>query len=48
VTRLATHLGAVRMSSTHCTPLTDQMAGGDMTLVATNGDKVSTSLSPGH
>lgn len=36
----ASHLGFVSMSSNHCTPATNVIAGGEMTLVAANGDEV--------
>jgi hypothetical protein len=37
---VASHLGNVHMTSAHCTPLTDKLVGGDMTLVAANGDQL--------
>lgn len=36
----ASHLGLVSMSSSHCTPVTNVITGGQMTLVAANGDQV--------
>lgn len=36
----ASHLGLVSMTSSHCTPATDQLTGGQMTLVAANGDEL--------
>ena len=41
----ASHLGFVSMSSSHCTPATNVIAGGQMTLVAANGDEVHTTYS---
>lgn len=36
----ASHLGLVSMSTNHCTPVTNVITGGQMTLVAPNGDEV--------
>ena len=36
----ASHLGVVSMTSSHCTPATDLLQGGQMTLVAANGDEL--------
>lgn len=36
----ASHLGLVRMTSSHCTPATDLLTGGEMTLLAANGDEL--------
>jgi hypothetical protein len=35
-----THLGKTRMTAEHCTPAGDLITGGEMTLVAANGDVV--------
>jgi hypothetical protein len=35
------HLGRTTMSSSHCTPAGETIEGGEMTLVAANGDQVS-------
>lgn len=36
----ASHLGRVSMSSRHCTPPANAITGGEMTLVAANGDEL--------
>ena len=36
----ASHLGFVTMISNHCTPLANAITGGQMTLVAANGDEL--------
>ena len=36
----ASHLGFVRMSTSHCTPVTDTITGGQATFVAANGDEL--------
>lgn len=41
----ASHLGFVRMLSSHCTPVTNVITGGQMTLVAANGDEVHATYS---
>ena len=35
-----THMGRTTMTSTHCTPAFETIAGGEMTLVAANDDEV--------
>ena len=39
-TGTVSHLGRTTMTSSHCTPLFETIAGGEMTLVAANGDEV--------
>jgi hypothetical protein len=41
----ASHLGFVSMSSSHCTPVTNVITGGQMTLVAADGDEVHATYS---
>ena len=36
----ASHLGAVSISASHCTPVADVLADGEWTFVAANGDKL--------
>lgn len=41
----ASHLGRVTMTSSHCTPPADVITGGQMTIIAANGDELQLTYS---